>query len=245
MSSGPSNKVIIAVDDDPDILDFMESYLSDFEFDLHTASNSEDAWMLIDAFGIDLLLVDLRLENESGLDFARAVAERHGVPIIMVSAITDDIEKVVGLETVLSDYVEKPVEPRLLLARIRAQLRNHELRTTGFSASPAPTRTSGSALSFGDFVLDSERRMLSHTTEGPIDLTSTEFRLLELLVTNADTVFSRQEIVDRLGLESSNHMMRSIDVLVLRLRRKVEQRPSSPRYLQTRRNKGYVFCLAS
>lgn len=241
MDYSQNNKVIIAVDDNIEILDFMESYLSDFEFDLHTAQNSEDARLLIREYGIHLLLVDLRLENESGLDFAREVSAQHQVPIIMVSAVTDDIEKVVGLETVLSDYVEKPVEPRLLLARIRAQLRNQDIMAIA-SESPVGARIPLRALTFGDFSLDQERRTLAHREKGPIELTNTEFRLLELLVEHAGTVFSRQDIVDRLGLESSNHMMRSIDVLVLRLRRKIEQRPSTPRFLQTRRNKGYVFC---
>lgn len=240
MEPGLSNKVIIAVDDNPEILNFIESYLSEFEFDLHTAQNSEDARSLINAYGIDLLLVDLRLENESGLDFAKEVSALYHVPIIMVSAITDDIEKVVGLETVLSDYVEKPIEPRLLLARIRAQLRTRDFMATVVDQPVIqPNRHS---LTFGEFALDHEKRLLVHCRSGPIELTNTEFRLLELLVENAGTVFSRQEIVDQLELESSNHMMRSIDVLVLRLRRKIELKPSTPRFLQTRRNKGYVFC---
>lgn len=240
MEPGLKNKVIVAVDDNPEILNFMESYLSEFEFDLHTAQNSKNARLIINNYGIDLLLVDLRLENESGLDFAKEVSAQYHVPIIMVSAITDDIEKVVGLETVLSDYVEKPIQPRLLLARIRAQLRTRDFTST-LAAQPA-SRSDRHGLTFGDFAMDHDKRLLVHCSTGPIELTNTEFRLLELLVDHAGTIFSRQEIVDQLGLESSNHMMRSIDVLVLRLRRKIEHKPSTPRFLQTRRNKGYVFC---
>lgn len=240
MNPAHKNKVIIAVDDNPEILIFIDSYLSQFEFDLYTAQNGRDARLLIKEHGIDLLLVDLRLENESGLDFAKEIFAFYHVPIIMVSAISDDIEKVVGLETVLSDYVEKPIEPRLLLARIRAQLRSKNFKVE--SANQTVALSNKNNLLFGDFILNQEKLLLSHCQLGPVELTNTEFRLLELLVANSGIVLSRQEIVDQLDLESSNHMMRSIDVLVLRLRRKIELKPSTPRFLQTRRNKGYVFC---
>ncbi|MFC3852926.1 response regulator transcription factor [Salinispirillum marinum] len=237
-----TKKTIIIVDDNPEALEFIRGYLGEFEFRVFAATDGAGAWDLIHQHGIDLLLVDLRLQQENGLDLAREVLKKYPVPVIMISAVSDDVEKVLGLETVLNDYIEKPVVPRVLLAKIRAIMRSTYLAPLADDV----TVESGSIheqVSFGDFTLDLVERQLLKNECGPIELTNTEFRLLELLVTHPNEVFSRQGILESLGLESSNHMMRNIDVLVLRLRRKIEHKPSTPMYLQTRRNKGYVFCL--
>lgn len=236
-------KTIIVVDDNAEALEFVRSYLAEFEFNVYAATDGLSAWQLIDEHGIDLLLVDLRLQQENGLDLARDVLQQHHIPVIMISAVSDDVEKVLGLETVLNDYIEKPVVPRVLLAKIRAIMRNtYPQQPVAEEALPMP-ESLAEQVHFGDFTLDVVERHLMKNSSTLIELTNTEFRLLELLVTHPNEVFSRQGILEKLGLESSNHMMRNIDVLVLRLRRKIEHKPSTPMYLQTRRNKGYVFCL--
>lgn len=234
-------KKILVIDDDRDTLDFISGYLSDYEFTIYTAEHGAMALTILQDNCIDLLLVDLRLESESGLELARDLTQRFGVPAIMVSAITDDIEKIVGLESVLDDYIEKPVNPRLMLARIRAVLRRHQ--TDHDASDDTAARHAGRHLAFGQFYLNAEKRLLVDNETGPVELTNTEYRLLELFVTESNNVLSREEIVEKLDMESNNHLLRNIDVLVLRLRRKIEPRPSMPKYLQTRRNKGYVFCL--
>lgn len=237
--------VVVVVDDNRDTLNFISHYLVDFEFEVYTAQDSAEAWNQIRQHGVDILLVDLRLGNENGLNLARAVLSQHQIPIIMISAVSDDVEKVLGLETVLNDYIEKPVVPRVLLAKIRAVLRSAAAFNQRSTAEEhgTPSLPEDDKINFGDFALNLEQRNLARTSGELIELTNTEFRLLELLVTNKNEVFSRQDILDNLGLDSSNHMMRNIDVLVLRLRRKIEKSPSTPVFLQTRRNKGYVFCI--
>lgn len=236
-----NKKKILVIDDNRDILDFITEYLSDYEFTIYTAEYRAMALSILQEHSVDLLLVDLRLESESGLELARDLTQRLGVPAIIVSAITDDLEKIVSLESVVDDYIEKPVNPRLMLARIRAVLRRHQ--TDSNLSDKNVVKHTDQRLSFGQFYLDADKRLLINDETGIVELTNTEYRLLELFVTKPNNVLSRESIVEQLDIESSSHLLRNIDVLVLRLRRKIESRPSMPKYLQTRRNKGYVFCL--
>lgn len=236
------------VDDDPDTLSFVKEYLEQHEFQVHTAFDSSEAISVIEKKTCSLMIVDLRLESESGLSLAKTITQLNPMPVIMLSAVTDDIEKIVGLETVLDDYIEKPPSLRLLLAKVRSNLRrlDAEVRSADIikAHSEPGTPEDQNKFDFGKFYLDENSRALVHKEEGVVDLTNTEYRLLELFLKEANVVLSRDEIVERLDIESSNQMMRNIDVLVLRLRRKIEERPSVPMYLQTRRNKGYVFCIS-
>lgn len=242
-----NNRKILALDDSPEVISSLKEYLQDYEFILYTAMNIKDARTVIESQDIDLLLVDLKLKNESGLDFARFAYEKYLIPIIMISALTDSVEKILGLETVLVDYIEKPFDPRYLLAKIRAHIRMSSNIVDKATMSESSGRVENSVddefICFGDYYIDKALAQLVSKEGGPIELRNTEYRLLELLASNANKVLSRQEIVEQLGLDSSNTTMRNIDVLVLRLRRNIENTPSTPRFLQTRRNKGYVFCL--
>jgi len=235
------NKILI-VDDDREILDFLKEFLGEHEFEVFTSTHGRDILVQIDANQIDLLLVDLRLDGESGLEISKEVFSNKGIPILMISGIKDDIEKIVGLEAGVDDFIEKPFNPRLLLAKIRATLRRTVSVPRG-EEPPAEVIESSTSYGFGEFRLDIRRCTLLQEGVGYIELTNTEFRLLELLVSHPGTIFSRQELLETLGLESTTYMMRSVDVLVLRVRRKIEVNPSRPKYLQTRRNRGYIFCL--
>lgn len=240
-----AKKNLLIVDDDLDTLEFLQSYLGGHEFDVTIAEDGAQAESALLSQHFDLLLIDLRLESESGMDLARVLIGQNPMPVIMLSAVTDDLEKIVGLESVLSDYLEKPINPRFLLAKIRSTLRSSQVEQPLQSSSQVQSvyASDQHELSFGHFFMDEERRLLVDRDSGPIELTNTEYRLLELFIREANSVLSREDIVERLDLESSNNLLRNIDVLVLRLRRKIETRPSVPVYLQTRRNKGYVFCL--
>ena len=239
-----NNKILI-IDDDEKILQFLKDFLKDFEFEVFTYIDGHNILDKIDANQIDIVLIDLRLDKESGLDIAKEIQQHRPTPIIMMSAITDDVEKIVGLESAIDEFIEKPFNPRLLVAKIRASLRR--LETHGHLSPPteAPTSASTENYLFDEYRLDSKRCILSHATEGFIEISNTEFRLLELFVSHPNTIFSRDSLLEKLGLESSTLMMRNIDVLVLRVRRKIEFNPSRPKYLQTRRNRGYIFCLDS
>lgn len=235
---------ILIIDDDKRILNFLDSFLNDHEFEIFITTDGKDVKNTIDEKNIDIALVDLRLHNESGLEIAKEIHHHCGIPIIMISGIKDDIEKIVGLESAIDDFVEKPFNPRLLLAKIRAILRRTGVRVHPTEKVSESIQTEATHC-FDEFQLDSKRCTLTKKDFGDIEMTNTEFRLLELFVTNPNTIFSRFDLIEKLGLESSTNMMRSIDVLVLRVRRKIEINPSRPKYLQTRRNKGYIFCLDS
>jgi DNA-binding response OmpR family regulator len=236
---------LLVVDDDKDILDFLTTFLQENEFEVYSQDNGENVLSKIEEHKIDLLIIDLKLAGMNGLDISKEVALNYDIPIIMISGVNDDIEKIVGLESGLDDFIDKPFNPRLLLARVRSRLRR-SLQTHQERVKPKEgiKEKLNADLSFGDFLLDSKRCTLYRECEGFIELTNTEFRLLEYFVKNANQIISRQDLSDELGLESSSYMMRSIDVLILRLRRKIELIPSKPKYLQTRRNRGYMFMTA-
>lgn len=237
---------ILVVDDDSEILNFLTNFLQENEFEVFSQNNGENVLEEIEKNEIDLLIIDLKLAGMNGLDISKNVAARYDIPIIMISGVNDDIEKIVGLESGLDDFIDKPFNPRLLLARIRSRLRRSQITYKDRNIDQEPHREAiNSDLSFGDFFLNSKRCTLYRESEGFIELTNTEFRLLEYFVKHASQIISRQDLSDELGLESSSYMMRSIDVLILRLRRKIELIPSKPKYLQTRRNRGYMFVIES
>lgn len=239
----PMNKIkIMVVDDDRDILDFLTSFLQENEFDVLAQDNGENVLDLIADNEVDLLIIDLKLAGMNGMEISKEVAANFDIPIIMISGVNDDIEKIVGLESGLDDFIDKPFNPRLLLARIRSRLRRSQATySQRLKPKDKVVEKLNADLSFGDFLLDAKRCTLYKENEGFIELTNTEFRLLEYFVKHANEIISRQDLSDELGLESSSYMMRSIDVLILRLRRKIEIIPSKPKYLQTRRNRGYMF----
>ena len=237
-----NNKILI-IDDDENILTFLSDFLKDFEFETYTHTDGNEILEKIDRHKIDLVLVDLRLDKESGLDIAKDIQKYHKIPIIMMSGITDDVEKIVGLESVIDEFVEKPFNPRLLVAKIRAALRRVESNSSEYRTANDISTLSVEDFFFDDYKLDSKKCLLTHSTLGYVEMTNTEFRLLELFVSHPNIIFSRDALLEKLGLESSTLMMRNIDVLILRVRRKIEPNPSRPKYLQTRRNRGYIFCL--
>ncbi len=231
---------ILVVDDDIDILNFLSGFLEENEFEVYSQNTGENVLAIIEKNNIEFLIIDLKLAGMNGLDISKEVAAKHDIPIIMISGVNDDIEKIVGLESGLDDFVDKPFNPRLLLARVRSRLRRSNINHKEKEHSKEKTIFD---LSFGGFLLDSTLCTLFQASEGFIELTNTEFRLLEYFVKNSNQIISRQNLSDELGLESSSYMMRSIDVLILRLRRKIELIPSKPKYLQTRRNRGYMFVI--
>lgn len=231
---------ILVVDDDTDILTFIKNFLQENEFEVYCQNHGEKVVEKIRELSIDFLIIDLKLAGMNGVEIAKEVVALFDIPIIMISGVHDDIEKIVGLESGLDDFIDKPFNPRLLLARIRSCLRRSSAKVHEKS-SFLETRSIPSDLTFGPFLMDSNRCILLNEHKEQIELTNTEFRLLEFFVRHSNVVVSREDLSEELGLESTSYMMRSIDVLILRLRRKIEANPSKPKYLQTRRNRGYIF----
>lgn len=186
-----------------------------------------------------LIILDLQMPGRDGLGFAGMLRATSRIPIIMLTGRGDEIDRVLGLEIGADDYIVKPFNNRELVARIRALLRR---------ASPLPSLTAGgggaeirAGYRFGGFVLDSENRQLQSVGGVPVALTVAEFDLLCVLLASRGRVLSREQLLTRTRRSEADVFDRTIDVLILRLRRKIEPSRHHPRFIRTERGYGYVF----
>ncbi|WP_456386577.1 response regulator [Profundibacter sp.] len=230
---------IAIVDDDPDMRDTLTQLLGENGFDTAALASSQEFYDLADEPAIDLALIDLKLKGESGLTLAINIRKDSDLPIVMLTGVGDVVDKIVGLEVGSDDYLMKPFNPRELIARLRAVLRRYGVTQVPRGASPKPD--SASALRFGGNILDQTRRALFDADGDEIALTNAEYRLLEYFLRHPDRIIARTELLAELGSDMSHYVDRTIDVLILRLRRKIEKSPSKPMHLQTRRGQGYIF----
>lgn len=227
---------ILIVEDDARLATLTREYLEGNGFQISIEDDGSRAVERIFREEPDLIILDVMLPGEDGLSICRKVKMEKDIPILMLTARTDDMDQVVGLEMGADDYVAKPVRPRVLLARVRALLRRSEAQTV----VPDTTTTHAARLDFGDLVIDSSMREAWLNTE-TIDLTSAEFDLLWLLASNAGRVLTREEIFTALRGIEYDGQDRSIDVRVSRIRPKVGDDPMHPRRIKTVRSKGYLF----
>ena len=224
---------LLVVDDDPEIRELTEAYLTQQGFIVHCVDSGEAMDAFLEKESVDLIVLDLMLPGEHGLAIARRLKNESEIPIVIVSAQGDDIDRIVGLEVGADDYLPKPFNPRELLARIRAVLRRSSSHN---AAEPASAR-----VAFGEFELDVNAHRLTRNGE-TVSLTSGEFDLLAILVSNPNKVLDRDRILDLLTGAERSPFDRSIDVRVTRLRGKIEADPSAPVFIKTVWGKGYMFC---
>ncbi|AZC52472.1 MULTISPECIES: winged helix-turn-helix domain-containing protein [Pseudomonas] len=224
---------ILIVEDDQRLAELTCEYLQSNGLRVAIEGNGALAAARIIAEQPDLVILDLMLPGEDGLSICRKVRDRYDGPILMLTARTDDMDQVLGLDTGADDYVCKPVRPRLLLARIQALLRRSEPVE---GAAPEKSRR----LQFGPLVVDSALRE-AWLHDAGIELTSAEFDLLWLLVANAGRILSREEIFTALRGIGYDGQDRSIDVRISRIRPKIGDDPEHPRLIKTIRSKGYLF----
>ena len=227
------NKPNIAlVDDDPKILELTAKYLTDQNLNVFTADSGSALDEIVDANDIDLIVLDLMMPEESGLNLCqRYRAKNINVPIIMLTAKGDEVDRIVGLEMGADDYLPKPFSPRELLARINAIIR----RQTTLGA-PSPKQV----VRFGSFEFDTENRNLSHEGKN-ISITAGEFDLLKVFTDHAKQPLSRDRIMQLAKGKELDVFDRSIDVQISRIRRLTEENPNKPKYLQTKWGYGYIF----
>ncbi len=228
--------VVAVIDDDANLRRTVAALLRDSGFDVVPLADGAGFHALGPEPGIDLALIDLRLADENGLDLALALRRRHGLPIVMLTGRGDEGDRIEGLETAADDYMMKPFNPRELVARIRAVLRR-----AGHPDMTTPDRDAGRLIGFGTRQLDLDRRELVGADGTEVALTNAEYRLLEYFVLSPGRVIPRTELMAELGTDLGHYGDRTIDVLILRLRRKIEPVPSKPVHLQTRRGQGYIF----
>jgi two-component system phosphate regulon response regulator OmpR len=230
---------ILIVEDDPDMAELI-SDLVEAEGWLPTCARSaEEADEILAKDVMQLVLVDHNLPGTSGRTFAQRLRSKVDIGIVMVTAAGSAADRVLGLETAADDYVVKPFEPIELTARIKAVLRR---TIPSLKQEKDSERDHGrAALLLSDWAIDLNARQAVCLTDRSRTLTSAEFALLEILAETPNQPVSRSQILDRLGSESDRYIDRNVDVLVLRLRRKIERNPDLPRHIKTRRGKGYVL----
>jgi DNA-binding response OmpR family regulator len=230
---------ILIVEDDPVMAELISDLVEAEGWTPLTAPSAEEAMGMLLRETVHLALVDHNLPGTSGRTFAQRLRAQTNIGIVMVTAAGSAADRVLGLETAADDYVVKPFEPIELTARIKAVLR----RTIPWLK---PERESErehepAALKLSDWSVDLKNRRAVCLNDPAKSLTSAEFALLEILAETPNMPVSRALILDRLGAESERFIDRNVDVLVLRLRRKIERNPDLPRHIQTRRGKGYVL----
>lgn len=224
---------LLVVDDDPEICELITMYLGEQGFDVTSVGDGAgmDEWLA--GHTPDLVLLDLMLPGEDGLSIARRLRNEHEIPIIMISARGEDVDRIVGLEVGADDYLPKPFNPRELLARIRAVLRRNEQQ-------PEDDGSPDERLEFGAFIFRPEERILLRAGK-EVELSRAEFDLLAIFVDHPNKVLSRDQIMNSLKHYQRDPFDRSIDVRVARLRHKIEDDPAHPRLIRTVWGIGYQF----
>jgi len=226
---------ILVVDDDARLRSLLERYLTEQNFQVRVAQDSEQMDRLLTRENFNLLVLDLMLPGEDGLSICKRLrSQGNNLPIIMLTAKGDEVDRIIGLELGADDYLAKPFNPRELLARVRAVLRRRGTEVPG-----APSQED-QEVTFGEFRLNlGTREMFRGDT--PMPLTSGEFAVLKALVSNARQPLSRDKLMHLARGRDYSALERSIDVQVSRLRRMLEVDPTKPRYIQTVWGLGYVF----
>ena len=227
---------ILVVDDEKEIADLVEIYLVSDGYKVFKAENAEAGLSILDKQDIHLVLLDIMMPGMNGLEMCRKIRETNNIPIIMLSARSADLDKILGLEYGADDYITKPFNILEVKARIKAILRRNSKKSR---QEPQQTKK---VIEAGDLTLDSDsRRVFIASRE--INLTAKEFDLLELLVRNPNKVYSREALLTYVwgnkAMDSGD--VRTVDVHVRRLREKIEPSPSDPRYVHTKWGVGYYF----
>lgn len=227
---------ILVVDDSADIREPLAKYLARKDMRVSTANGGTEMRRILKGNAIDLVVLDIMMPGEDGLSLCRMLRETTDIPVILLTALVEDTDRVVGLEIGADDYVTKPFNPRELLARIRAVLRRTQ-------AVPKGRGASAGALAFDRWMLDTARRELKGADGVATPLSTAEFRLLTVFLQRPHMVLSRDQLLDLTVGRSLEPFERSIDNQVSRLRKKIEADPKEPAIIKTVWGGGYVLTV--
>lgn len=230
-------KKILVVDDEKPISDIIKFNLTKEGYDVYTAYDGQEALEQVEEVNPDLVILDLMLPKIDGLEVAREVRKTHDMPIIMVTAKDSEIDKVLGLEMGADDYVTKPFSNRELVARVKANLRRQSAVAAN---SQAEEENANSDITIGDLTIHPEAYMVSKHGD-KIELTHREFELLHYLAKHIGQVMTREHLLQTVWGYDYFGDVRTVDVTVRRLREKIEDNPSRPVWLVTRRGVGYYL----
>ena len=225
---------IVLVDDDMEIRDLLSSALRAEGFDVTACADTTDMRKALSNAPADLIIMDLMMPGEDGITATRALRAESAVPIIMLTAKGDEVDRIIGLEIGADDYMAKPFNTRELVARIRAVLRRHRFESSGVGIDRAIYRFEGWALDVG-------KRELKNTMGELVDLTSGEFELLKVFVLSPGRVLSRDYLLEQTKGRQLHAFDRSVDIQVSRLRNKVEEDAKNPKMIKTIRSGGYML----
>lgn len=219
---------ILVVDDDRRLRSLLQRYLQENGFAVSVAQDAENARLFLQQYQFDLLIVDVMMPNETGIEFLQKLRLENDVPAIVLTAMGETEDRILGLEAGADDYLPKPFEPKELVLRINSILRR----------VPKVDKSGLKVLSFGDYIFDLDKKECRHKVDGLVHMTPVETSILSILGQKNGQIFSREKLAEMLGAGQSP---RSIDVQMTRLRKKIEKDSKNPRYLQTVRGKGYML----
>ncbi len=226
---------LLVVDDDREIRDLVSRFLMRHGYRVSTARDGREMKQALADWSVDLIVLDLMLPGTDGLTLCRELRASSKVPVIMLTAMGEEMDRIVGLEMGADDYLPKPFNPRELLARIKAVLRRLE------QPLRVPDEARSNLIRFEDWEFDTATRVLKGADGAGVDLTAGEFELLQTFALHPQRVLSRDQILDMTRGRSAVPFDRSVDVQVGRLRRKIEADPANPLLIKTVRGGGYIF----
>jgi phosphate regulon transcriptional regulator PhoB len=230
--SRPDAQKILAVDDEQDIIELLSYNLSRDGFEVTTATDGEEALKKVRAKSFDLVILDLMMPGIQGMELCRILKndpKTKDLPIIMLTAKTDEVDRILGLEIGADDYLTKPFSPRELIARIKAVLRR--------STRALPE---GKYITAGKLTINTETYSVAKNNV-PLDLSPTEFRLLLYLLERRGKIFNREHLLNAVWKDEGYVEPRTVDVHISRIRAQIEEDPANPVYIKTRRGHGYYF----
>lgn len=229
-------KRLLIVDDDPKITQLMQKFLQAYGLEIKIADCGEQMFTLLKAFTIDLIILDVMLPGDDGFEICRKLRQTdHQLPVIMLTAVGEDTDRILGLEIGADDYLTKPFNMHELIARIKALFRRDALKSSQLA------NTMKSRIVFHNWTLDKTHRTLISADGLDVSLTDGEYRLLEALVDKAGKVLSRDDLLALVENRQAGPFDRSIDVRISRLRQKLEADPKEPILIKTVRGGGYIL----
>jgi two-component system OmpR family response regulator len=232
-----TQNTILIVDDDRDIRQLLADYLDNNGYSTLMACDGNAMWEALDKSSVDLIVLDLNMPGDDGLTLCRNLRAKSALPVIMLTARSEPLDRILGLEMGADDYLPKPFEPRELLARIRSVLRRtHANSYSNQSESPQKIK-------FGDWTLDLVARHLISPDDMIIALSGSEFRLLNIFLNQANEVLNRDQLLNLTQGRDADPFDRSIDIQISRLRQKLKEDARSPQIIKTVRNGGYVLAV--
>lgn len=233
-------KKILVIDDDPAICDLLGKFLVKHGYTVTLLPHGKDLQQTLAAENFDLIILDIMMPGEDGFTLCNRVRKDWAIPVIMLTAVNEEIDKVIGLELGADDYITKPFNPRELLARVKAVLRRSQHEKKEF-IDPNQQNKAKTRLLFAGWELDTATRQLLNPECSEVTLSAGEYSLLVILLEHPQRVISRDMLLDLTKQRTLDAFDRSIDVQISRLRQKLNDDPKQPRFIKTIRSGGYFF----